>query len=361
MIRGIAATLVATSILVLPAPGKRVAVMAGSPEDKAIQQIGAEQDPAKRLPLIDKFGADFGSKPDMLTYAQQLYQDIYLETKEYDKSMEFGEKALAADTKDADVLLKLVRAAQEKPDSGRLFRYGGLFAELYNSLEGPPQAELKGDHQRLEYALFQTIARETGAKERLSMLDQFGKTFPKSQYATALNQYYAYTYQQLGDAAKMAEYAEKTLAQDPENVAMLLLAAQSFSEQGQNLERAMEMAAKALGVSEKMPRPADASPNWDKSRDASMGLAHAVIGYLHMRQNRNAQAITELKAAVPLVRSDPALLSTTLYRLGFAQAKNPKLLEEARATLSECSKLAGPFQQPAQELVARINARLAKP
>ena len=357
---------------------KRVMVMAGSPEDKAIQQIINEKEVSRRLPLIAKFAADFAAKPDMVVYAEQLYQDAYLESGDYDKSLEYGERALAADPTDMDVVMKLVRAARQKPDPARLFRYVTQFAEWYNGLETArpadrdetswrefvtrTRAEYQEDFGRLEYVLLDLIPRETRPQERLQILDRFSKAFPKSSYASNVYQYYAYTYQQLDDTAKLMEYADKVLAVDPQNFAMPLLVAQVLSEQGKDLERATALATKALELAEKAQPPANApAEEWQKSRHASLGLAHGILGFIHLRQNHNPQAISELKTAVPLVRSDPALLSTVLYRLGFVQAKNLKMLEEARATLSECSNVAGPFQQAARDLVAKIDARLAKP
>ncbi len=268
------AMLVAVALsMVAIAEAKRVAVQAGSPEDKAIQQIVNETDLAKRGALIAKFASDFSSEPDMVTYAQQLYQETYLEAKDYDKSMEYGEKALAADPLDGDVLLKLVRAAREKPDLERAFRYAARFAEVYQGLETAPpagmdstawkvsvdqkRAELEPDYRRLEYLLVDTIAHEGAAQRRLQMLDQFSKAYPKTQYAANINQYYAYTYQQLGDHAKALAYANKTLETDRENVAMMLLAAGGLSEQGQDLPRATALATKALELTTKTQPPAN--------------------------------------------------------------------------------------------------------
>ncbi len=366
-------------ILAAGLDAKRVLVLAGSPEDKAIQQIVNEKDGARRLPLIAKFAADFASNPDMVVYSQQLYQEAYLESGDYERSLEYGEKALAADPTDMDVLLKLASAARQRPDPEKVARYAGQFGEWYNGLEKAPRppdldevgwkarvAQLRAEHEqdyhRVEYVLLEMIPRVTDAQKRLAMLDQFTKAFPDTSYASNIQQYYAYTYQQLGDAAKVMEYAEKATSLDPQNFAMPLLVAQTLSEQGKDLERATALATKGMELAEKAQPPAGVAPEeWQKSRNGSLGLGHSILGFIYLRQNRNAQAITELKAAVPLVRSDPPLLSTVLYRLGFVQAKNPKLMEEARATLSECSGVAGPFQQAARDLVAKIDARQGKP
>jgi hypothetical protein len=48
-----------------------------------------------------------------------------------------------------------------------------------------------------------------------------------------------------------------------------------------------------------------------------------------------------------------------MYRLGFAYAKLNKV-SEARDVLQETVKISGPVQQPAQDLLAKVNAARAK-
>jgi hypothetical protein len=48
-----------------------------------------------------------------------------------------------------------------------------------------------------------------------------------------------------------------------------------------------------------------------------------------------------------------------MYRLGFAYAKLNKV-SEARDVLQEAVKISGPVQQPAQDLLAKVNAARAK-
>jgi hypothetical protein len=48
-----------------------------------------------------------------------------------------------------------------------------------------------------------------------------------------------------------------------------------------------------------------------------------------------------------------------MYRLGFAYAKLNRI-PEARDTLNEVVKIQGPIQQPAQELLAKVNGAKTK-
>ena len=55
------------------------------------------------------------------------------------------------------------------------------------------------------------------------------------------------------------------------------------------------------------------------------------------------------------LKSTPDAYSAAMYRLGFAYAKTGKL-PEAKVTLIEVSKMSGPYEQPAKELLAKVDA-----
>jgi hypothetical protein len=56
---------------------------------------------------------------------------------------------------------------------------------------------------------------------------------------------------------------------------------------------------------------------------------------------------------------DDVAYATALYRLGWGYAKLNRVTE-AREVLSEAVKISGPIQQPAQDLLAKVNAARAK-
>jgi predicted Zn-dependent protease len=79
-----------------------------------------------------------------------------------------------------------------------------------------------------------------------------------------------------------------------------------------------------------------------------------------MKQDKTAAAIPELKSASVLLKGqDDQQYAIVMYRLGFAYAKLNKV-SEAREVLQEAVKISGPVQQPAQDLLAKVNAARAK-
>jgi predicted Zn-dependent protease len=85
-----------------------------------------------------------------------------------------------------------------------------------------------------------------------------------------------------------------------------------------------------------------------------------VLGYALLKEDKTAAAVPELKTASALLKGgDDQSYAIAMYRLGFAYAKLNKVTE-AREVLSEIVKMPGPVQQPAQDLLAKVNAARAK-
>src|SRR4029077_7196239 len=98
----------------------------------------------------------------------------------------------------------------------------------------------------------------------------------------------------------------------------------------------------------------------DKSRKLSAGMAHSILGYAYIKQDKTAAAIPELRAAAGLLKGqDDQQYSIALYRLGFAYAKLNRV-NDAREVLTEAVKISGPAQNMSQDLLAKVNAARAK-
>jgi predicted Zn-dependent protease len=118
---------------------------------------------------------------------------------------------------------------------------------------------------------------------------------------------------------------------------------------------------KAVSYSQKAIVAAKAdAPEADRARKVSAGLAHSTLGYAYMKQDKTAAAIPELKSSSALLKGqDDQQYAIAMYRLGFAYAKLNKV-SEARDVLQEVVKISGPVQQPAQDLLVKVNAARAK-
>jgi len=350
--------------------GKAVPIQANSPEDKALAAINAATDPAQKLALIDKFAAELGSG-DMAIVADELYVNYYLAAKNNDKVFEYGEKLWAVDPDNFLNGVNLVRAAQDKNDLERLFKYGEKTVAIVRRYRAspPPQGRSADDWQRdvkdilaqvndnlnfVEQTLFFAAYRSTDPVARAGYLLRFAEACPESAYALQAQEIAASSYLMAGDNAKMLDTANKVLAKDPDNLGMLVLVANYLSEKGEQLDKAEACAAKAVSVLATAKKPENLTDEqWAQQSALEKGIALSSLGQVNIIHRRDAAALENFKAAAPLLKSDPPTYGRNQYRMGFALL-NLRRVAEARAALTEAASIKGPYQGLAQQKLSSL-------
>ncbi len=358
--------------------GKRIAVQAGSPEDKAILEISATSEPARKLELIDKFFAEYG-KGDMAIVGYELYIAYYQAAKNYDEVSGYAEKLLSADPENFPAALNLFRAAQEKGDTQKLFAAGervgallaqykakpapeGTTAEDWRLQKSSALADAQDNINYVEYTLFSTGYQTRNPAARAALLERFAAAFPGSPYTANAQTLIAAAYQEAQNYPKMLDYAQKTLAGDPNNLGMLLLLSDYFSERGEQLDKAEEYAKKALDLLAAAKKPEGAGlaeDQWAKQVALQKGLAWTSLGQIYIHRRRDAQAVEAFRTAAPLLKSDQVTYARNQYRMGFALL-NLKRVAEARAALTEAASINSPYRALAQEKLKTLAAAPAK-
>lgn len=368
-------TLLLILLLAVPAFGqKKYKITPDSPEEKALLEIHGESDATKRLALLDEFTKKFASSEALpATYA--IYLAAYLQLQQHDQAIEAGEKAVDADSEDLAAHLNLVRAAQAKNDYARVHKWTTPTMALVQKAMAnrPPelddedwkrrQGELKSYADYLEYALFEAASRDP-TPQRLQYVEAFAKAFPQSERMKKLPGLYAIAYQQMNDLPKMMEYAQKAIAAQPDDETMLLLLAETQVGQAQaNVkvrkkasDEAMDLAQRLLKALDAKTKPEGvADADWTKFLNNFRGAGYSIIGRSMMLQDRTTPALKELETAAKLLDDSPQALGPVLYFLGFGYAKLQKY-DAARPVLSRCVQLGGPYAQPAQDILRKIQA-----
>ncbi len=358
--------------------GKRIAVQAGSPEDKALSEISATSEPARKLELIDKFFAEYG-KGDMAIVGYELYIAYYQAAKNYDKVSEYAEKLLSVDAENFPAAVNLFRAAQEKGDTQKLFaageRVGGLLAQ-YKAKPAPEGttaegwqlqkssalAEAQDNINYVEYTLFSIGYQTRDPLARAALLERFAAAFPDSPYTANAQTLIASAYQEAQNYPKMLNYGQKILAGDPKNLSMLLLLSDYLSERGEQLDKAEGYAKKALDLLATAKKPEVAGlteDQWAKQVALQKGLAWTSLGQIYINWRRDAQAVEAFRTAAPLLKADQVTYARNQYRMGFALL-NLKRVAEARAALMEAASINSPYRGLAQEKLKTLPAAPAK-
>ena len=351
----------------------KIEIPAGTPEDQALTAISNEQDTQKKLAMYQDFLQKFSTNPAAVAYGNWQLSQTYQTAGDLQKALECGDKALAGSPHNLDILVSQAGIAQQLKDDSKTFDYAVRGGELYNSIgkqakpEGMSDSEFaqriedekntaKSSDEFLETAAFNAIVGESDARKRMAYIERFTPAFPNSRFQEPIASYVMMSLSDLKDTSRLIAYAEKTLAADPNNLPALLLLAGTYAD-----DPKPGSVAKAVTYSQKAIVAAKAdAPDADRTRKVSAGAAHSTLGYAYMKQDKTAAAIPELKSAAALLKGlDDQQYAIALYRLGYAYAKLNRTTE-AREALQEAVKISGPVQQPAQDLLAKVNAARAK-
>jgi tetratricopeptide (TPR) repeat protein len=353
----------------------RITIAAGTDEDRALQAISNETDPQKKLAMYQDFVQKFSSNPAAVAYGNWQISQAYQATGDLQKSLDYGDKALSGSPHNLDILVSQASLAQQVKNNDKLMDYAARGGEVCQSIakQAKPEGMSDEDFKRkvdeeksaaqnscdfLETSGFNVITSETDPKNRMADIEKFTAAFPDSKFQDQVSNYAMYTLgpDQLNDKGRLVSFGEKVLASNPNSLAALLLLANFYGD-----DTKQGSAAKAVTYAQKVIEIAKAdAPDADKSRKLSAGVAHNIIGWAYLKQEKTAGAITELKAAAVLLKGqNDQQYARALYGLGFAYGKLNKLTE-AREVLTEAVKIPGPLQPMSQDLLAKVNSARAK-
>jgi len=368
----IALTVVSLSPI-LHAQLDKIVIAAGTPEDQALQAISNEQDGQKKLAMYQDFLEKFSSNPAAVAYGNWQISQYYQSAGDLPKALDYGDKALAGTPHNLDILVSQTNISQQMKNDPKTFDYAVRGGEAYNSIAKQAKPEgisdqdfasrldeektsAKSSDEFLEAAGYNAIVNQPDAKIRMAEIERFTPAFPNSRFDEQITQYAMMSLSELKDMDRLVAYGEKTLAANPNSLVTLTLLANAYADDPKpgSLAKSAAYAQKTIDVAK-----ADA-PDADRSHKLAAGVAHSTLGYVYMKQDKTVAAIPELKAASALLKGeDEQSYALAMYRLGFAYGKLNKVTE-AREVLTEAVKIGGPVQQPAQELLAKVNAARAK-
>jgi len=350
--------------------GKAVIIAAGSEVDHQLNDINAATDPAAKLKLIDAFSAAH-PESDLQILADEQYVNYYLNAKQYDKAFEYGDKLFALDPDNFSNAVNMVRAANEKGDTDRLFAAGekasgilqrfkaqpppsGTNPEAWKADQQQKLESVKDNRDYIEQSLMNAAYQQKDAAKKALLLVRFANLYPDSQNAGQALGAAAVTYQQAQNRPKMLETANSALAKDPDNVGILLLLADDYSEKGEQLDKAEAYAKKAGTLCDTAKKPEGVSDaDWQKQINLQKGLAFSALGQIDLQKKLNPAAVDSLTKAAPLLKSNAAVYARNQYRLGFAYL-NLKNTAGAKQAFADAASVDSPYKGPAQDKLKGI-------
>jgi tetratricopeptide (TPR) repeat protein len=149
-----------------------------------------------------------------------------------------------------------------------------------------------------EYNAYMGAIQQKDAAAKISGLEAFLVQYPNSVVKLDALETLMGAYQQTGDAAKVADTANRLLAVNPDNVRALVVlayterAAQKWPDAAQHAEHGLQAIAK-------MTKPEGVSDaDFDKQKSQMSGLLNSVAGFSALQMKNSADAQKYLRAAV---------------------------------------------------------------
>ncbi len=353
-----------SSLFAAFAQNTRIVIPAGTPEDKELNAIAAETDAGKQVEAYEEFITKYSDNKAAVAYAEWQLSQAYLGAKDNAKALEWGDKALQSYPNDLDIVVSDTNIAMAMKNNAKTLEYAVKGAAIYHSILQQPkpadvsdtdwnnritqdQFSVKPDYEFLENAAYNAIVAEQNPNQRMSFIEQYTPAFPKSRFEAQVAQIAMYSLQQINQPQRLQAYGEKALAANPDSIPTLLMMAGSYAGDPKTAAKAADYANKVLKLT-------GAEPG-DTTLKSYAGIAHTALGRAELNRDRVPNAITELKAAVAQLQGDPPDQQIALYFLGYASAKqNHKA--DAVAALQKAAAISGPYQGPAREMLAKVQA-----
>jgi tetratricopeptide (TPR) repeat protein len=353
--------LLLSSLLAWP-QNVKIVIPAGTPEDKDLSAIAAEPDAQKRISMYEDFLKTYESNKPAAAYAEWQLSQQYLAAGDTAKALDYGDKALELYPNDIDIIVSQIGVVQAMKDNGKVVDYAVRAATVFDSIAPQPkpsdvtdddwkarvadeQASARPSYDFAETAAYNAIASEQDPAKRMSDIEKFTPAFPKSKFEDQISQLALYSLQQLNQPQRLEAYGEKALAANPDSVPALLMMANAYSEDSKQSAKAITYAGKVISLT---------ANDTDPKKKLAAGVAHSITGYAYLKQDKLAQASTELKTAVGMLQSDPKAEQEALFRLGYAYAKQNRRADSI-AALQKAAAIDGPYQAPAKEMLAKVN------
>ena len=156
----------------------------------------------------------------------------------------------------------------------------------------------------------------------ISTLERYN---PKSKYLGAAYGQYLVALNGTGAGTKIPAIAEKALANFPENDDLLLYMTETAMNRKQS-DRALSYANRLTASINKHGKPEGVpAADWERKRTAALGRGYWVAGVLSAEKGAYLVADKNLRAAVPLLQGNEAMLGPALFYLGMANYQLGKM------------------------------------
>lgn len=344
----------------------KVDINAETPEGQLLQQIGQEQDPPKRIPLLEQFLSKHASHAAAPWVTGQLMLAAQ-KVNAHDKVLPAADKLIALDGADIEVAFAGLQAAVAKDDAPLIAKWAKIVVDTGKKASAAPEpkdeeeqerwkwrvATSKEDQapKRAEYEVYMAGQRTKDLSVRESMLDTLAALNPKSEYVPQLRAMTFIGYRQAGQNDKALAFAAKaadTGVADEDMLLLLTYTAFEKKDQAAVVTNADRLAD--LLRTKAAPAGVDAA-TWDKKKNTTLGAGLWFKGMTLAAASKWKETDATLREALPLVDDNVDMKSHTLFNIAFANYKMGNAAEALNFN-NQCAAVKGPKQAEAAKNAA---------
>jgi len=181
----------------------------------------------------------------------------------------------------------------------------------------------KSVEEYTEYALY-AVAIQSPAATLVDLISTLEQESPKSKYLNQAYGPYLVALNQTGAGSKVIPTADKALANFPENEDLLLLLADSAL--AKNPDRALTLANRLTAAFNRHSKPESvAAADWERKKSAGLGRGYWIAGVVNGSKGQYLNCDKNLRAALPLIKGNEAMLGPALFYLGMANYQLGKM------------------------------------
>jgi len=359
----------------LPAQRQQPNINTETPEGQLLQQIGQEEDAAKKLALMEQFITQY-PKHDSNAWVYAQMVPAYAKANQFDKALEAGDKLITADPEDARSAHEILKTAEASKNPDAVKAWAVRTSEVARKVMSSPKAEdeeeedwkARVDYAKqvdtyTEYSLYAAALQTPDPRKKIELAETLEQRNAQSQYLWQLAEFQFLAYLQAGEAAKAIALAEKVLAKEQTNEQMLLAVAGHYRSLKQNPDKVLAYCAKVMELAKSKAKPEGVSDaDWEKRTTQLVGRANFISGAQQFAQSQWATADQTLRAALPGIQDDQMMTAEALFYLGVANYRmgeggDTDRIKEALAFSQKCGAVKTPYQVPCNNNVRAIRAR----
>lgn len=350
-----------------------------TPAGQLLQQIGLEEDPQRKLALLEKFTQEFPNH-EVIGWVWSQKPPLYVKLNQPEKALEACSHWLNIEPTNAAGAHSCLKIAEATQNPDAIGQWAVATHEAANKLlsSSPPKFEDEEEEQEwkrslefarqvrayAEYSLYATAAQVSDPAKKARLLELLWQRNPESEYMKQGLPLYFVALQQSGQTDKAVALAEQAIQKGQANEDMLLLAADYRFNQKKDYDQTMRYAEEVVKILESKPVPEGVSPEaWENKKRLMLGLAYWYQGVIHSLRKNYAAADKALRAALPYVEANEQLLAAALFHLGVANYQigdktgDQKRILDAYQFTRRCAEIKSPFQAQARQNLQAIQTQ----